>query len=824
MRVVVTEKPSVARDLARVLGANTRRKGWFENDQMKITWCFGHMTELQEPAYYNEEWKSWRLESLPMIPDQFALRVRKGVKEQWAVVSKLLGGKGVSSVVNACDAGREGELIFRYVYDLTGCVHPCERLWIASLTDESIRKGWQKLRPGDEFDALADAARCRGESDWLVGLNATRAMTCLVRKVGGQQLLSVGRVQTPTLAMIVQRDSAIENFEPETFWQVKAELEASGSSWQGIWFAGKEKKAVKSDAEAGETPVPHSERLSSQALAESIAAAATGRPGVVQSAIRKQKKEKPPLLYDLTSLQRRANQRYGFSAQQTLDLAQALYERHKVITYPRTDARFITDDQVSSLGNVLAGLEKIGPYAPFAQALLEAPIKPGKRVVNAAEVGDHHAILPTGVTPRSDRMNPDEKRVFDLVARRFMAALSPDAVVASATIVIGIEPAPEIELDPAIASPLLFRAKGRVVRVQGWRAVDPPRKSKERELPNVEKGDAAHATSAKVSEGKTRPPRPHNDASILHSMETAGRALEEEEFKRAMRSSGLGTPATRASILQTLIARQYVERKAKDLRSTARGRALIEAVPVEELKSAQLTGQWEARLTLMAEGKHSRVQFMADVVDHVREVIAAIASAEPPPAEAHIDSDAPVLGTCPLCERPVREGRGAYACDSGRVCNFVIFKKIAKRPISKRTVKQLLKGEQTKPMKGFKSKKGKEFSAALILSEEGRARFVFEDNGSGFQRSRTSETPAVVRPPPSPRVVGFSCPLCEQGRLIRGKQAWGCGRWREGCNFRLPFAIDGTRLSDQQAVALLGGQEVRGLRLDSTGALSEDLG
>lgn len=806
MRVVVTEKPSVARDLARVLGVNTRRNGWFENSEMKITWCFGHMTELQEPAFYNEEWKSWRLESLPMIPEKFALRVRKGVKEQWAVVSKLLCASGVSSVVNACDAGREGELIFRYVYDLTGCVHPFERLWIASLTDESIRKGWAALRPGGEFDALADAARCRGESDWLVGLNATRAMTCLVRKVGGQQLLSVGRVQTPTLAMIVRRDREIEDFEPETFWQVKAKLEASGSRWQGIWFAGDEKTESKPQAVDSEATVPNSERLSSKALAESVASAASGQPGVVRSAVRKQKKESPPLLYDLTSLQRRANQRYGFSAQETLDLAQALYERHKVITYPRTDARFITDDQVSSLGNILVGLQKIGPYAPFAQALLDAPIKPGKRVVNAAEVGDHHAILPTGVTPRSDRMNPDEKRIFDLVARRFMASLSPDAVVASATIVVGIEPAPEVELDPAIGRPLLFRAKGRVVRVQGWRAVDPPGKSKERELPNMEKGDPVEASSAEVSEGKTRPPRPHNDASILRSMETAGRGLEEDEFKRAMRRSGLGTPATRASILQTLIARQYAERKGKELRSTARGRSLIAAVPVDELKSAQLTGRWEARLSLMAEGKHSRAEFMADVVEHVREVIATIATAEPPPPEARVDSDAPVLGTCPLCKLPVREGRGAYACDSGRSCNFVIFKKIAKRPISKRTVSQLLKGEQTKAMKGFKSKKGKDFSAALVLSDEGRARFVFEDS----------------RPTPAPRVVGHLCPLCKEGRLIRGKQAWGCGRWREGCTFRLAFALAGSRLSDQQAVSLLGGQVVRGYIVSGSGTLVEE--
>ena len=653
------------------------------------------------------------------------------------------------------------------MYQLAGCTHPAERLWIASLTDASIKKGWSNLRPGAEYDPLADAARCRGEADWLVGLNATRAMTCLVRSVGGQQLLSVGRVQTPTLAMLVKRDAEIENFKPETFWQVKGTFGTEeGASWQGAWFAGKD----GSDEKERDETAPKAERVHSKELAELIASATSGQPAVVQRAVRKQKKEKPPLLYDLTSLQRRANQRYGLSAQQTLDLAQALYERHKIITYPRTDARYITDDQVATLPTILEGLCRIGPYEPFAAALLAEPIRPGKRVVNAAEVGDHHAILPTGVDPSKARLSPDEKRIFDLVARRFMAALSPDAVVASATIIVAVDANPDVDLPDQVAKPLCFRAKGRVVRVQGWRAVDPPGKSKERELPNVEEGDRVQVSKTSVHEGKTRPPRPHNDASILRGMETAGRDLEDDELKRVMRSSGLGTPATRASIIQTLITRQYAERQGKDLRSTSRGRALIAAVPVAELKSAELTGQWEARLSQIADGKETRPNFMRDVVSHVEDVIAAIRVAEPPPAEQGPASDRPELGTCPICEKPVREGRGAYSCDSGRACTFVVFKTIAKRAVSKRALTVLLKGEQTKVMKGFRSKKGKDFSAALTLNEEGRVSLVFPDDRGASRQPKT-------------RVVGHACPVCSEGRLIRGRTAWGCGRWREGVTF-----------------------------------------
>jgi DNA topoisomerase-3 len=870
MQLVITEKPSVARDLAKVLGATTRHSGWLEGSGVKITWCFGHMVELQDPSHYNAAWKRWAMDALPMIPDRFELKLREGIDEQWGVLCKLMRDRSVTEVINACDAGREGELIFRYVYQMAVCSLPTRRLWVSSLTDSAIKAAWGNLRPASNYDALGDAARCRGEADWLVGLNVTRAMTCLARSGGGDQLLSVGRVQTPTLAMIINRDREIAEFVPTSFWQIKATLTAKidtgdggveEGSWEATWFnptsrtpeeKRAEKKSGKGDKDADKPEeVPRAERLDSAADAELIVSAATGRMGIISSAQYKQTREQPPLLYDLTSLQRRANQRYGYSAQRTLQLAQDLYEKHKLISYPRTDARFITPDQIGELPGILQGLAGLPVYAPFCAAITASPIKPGKRVVNAAEVGDHHAILPTGRTPSAHNLIPEEKRIFDLVARRFMAALSEDALFDVTSLITDITPDPSAPLPDTVSAPLRFRARGRICRREGWRAVDPPGKSRQIELPRVSKGDQATADPIKSIEGQTRPPRPHSDASLLRAMETAGRDLDldldDAELKRAMRSAGLGTPATRAAIIQTLLSRQYIERKGRDILGTDRGRALVAAIPVEELLSAELTGRWEARLSAIADGTESRAVFMADVVRSLREMIAAITAAEPPPAE--LRDDLPVLGTCPVCRKPVREKRSVFECDGGRTCDFVIFKTIASRKISVRTVKAMLKDGRSPVLKRFKSKKGKEFSAALKLSEQGRVVFDFsevssdESTGSASTKSATKSEPSSPAPrspapkppaqqsapkPPAPKPptksptkpptksptkpvpppaptspVGMLCPRCQQGRIILGRRAWGCNRWREGCRYTLAFDEDGRPRSGAEAARLI---------------------
>lgn len=790
MRVVVAEKPSVARDLARVLGATTKGEACLEGSDLRITWCIGHLAELEDPAHYRPEWKRWSFDTLPILPEKFDLRLREGdVREHFAALKKLLRDRGVTEIVNACDAGREGELIFRYVYELAGCKAPVKRLWTSSLTDEAIRQAWARLRPGQEYDALADAARSRSEADWLVGLNATRAVTCLARKGGGEQLLSVGRVQTPTLAMIVARDRAIAAFVPEPYWLVKATFEAEGKgTWEATFFE-RHPERERTEKEPGAEPeAAPAERVRDRATAEAIAAATLSRPAVVTEAERKRVREQPPLLYDLTSLQRRANERYGLSAQRTLQVAQALYEKHKLLTYPRTDARYLTPDQVPELPGIVRGLAGLSVYQPFTTALLAAPINPGKRVIDAAEVGDHHAIIPTGRTPEPSRLEPDERRIFDLVARRFMAALSPDAIFDATTLIAEARP-PEPGLPP-----LLYRARGRVCREAGWRAVDPPGKSREVDLPNVDRDDPVQATATRVIEEKTRPPRPFTDSTLLGAMETAGKDLDDATLKRAMRSAGLGTPATRAAILDTLIARAFVERQGRDLRATDRGRSLIDAVPFEELKSAELTGRWEARLAAIAEGKDGRGTFMRDVAEHVKEIVAVIAEATPPPAEVTERELGAPLGSCPVCAAPVREGPRAFVCDTGRACTFVVFKTMSQRKISPRMVKQLLEKGRSDIVKGFKSKAGKAFEAALEW-REGKVQFAFAPRPE--QPERVSER-RVLTP------EGLTCPVCGEGVTMRGKSAWGCSRWREGCGFRLPFEVDGRPLTDAEAVERMG--------------------
>ena len=513
----------------------------------------------------------------------------------------------------------------------------------------------------------------------------------------------------------------------------------------------------------------------------------------MQSASRKKKVEPPPLLYDLTSLQRRANQRYGMAADRTLQVAQALYERHKVLTYPRTDARFLTPDQVATLPGIVRAVGTLAPYKPFADVIGAAPIRPGKRVVNPEEVGDHHAILPTDKAPDPGRLSAEEKRIYDLVARRLLAALSPAAELELAELIVAV---PTDPLPFELPTPPLFRAKGRILAVPGWRAVDPPGRNRDRLLPQVSQGDTATAVDSSVHEGQTKPPRPHNDASILRAMETAGRSLDDKELARAMRSAGLGTPATRAAILNTLIQRRYVVRKGKDLRATEKGRVLIEAVPVDDLKSAELTGRWEKRLSDVAEGSEQAGVFMRDAIARLHDVIGAIAQADPPPMAAVKRPDTPILGKCPVCGTPVREQRSVYGCETGRDCPFVVFKRMTGRAISKRMVTALLSDGRTPIVKGWKSKAGKTFEAGLMLKDDGTVGLHFKPRDNS-PPSSPSALPAS--PPPGP--VGMTCPRCAKGRIVAGRAAWGCNRYREGCHFVIEFTRDGRRVAPEDAAA-----------------------
>jgi DNA topoisomerase III len=843
MRLVITEKPSVARDLAQVLGARRKGEGFLEGDGLRITWCVGHLVELEEPHHYDPAWRQWSLDTLPMLPPRFALRVRRESKDQFEVVKRLIRDRATKELINACDAGREGELIFRYVYELAGAVQPASRLWLASLTEQAIREAWGRLRPSSDFDPLGDAARCRSEADWLVGMNATRAMTCLARRAGGGAILSIGRVQTPTLAMIVGRDAEIAAFVPEPFWQVRADFQATAPAgparWTGVWFRPSDAASEPEERPSGADPAaeaPQAERLDSAELARALADAVRGRPGRLERSETRRVVDKPPLLYDLTTLQRRANQRYGLSAQRTLEVAQALYERHKLITYPRTDARHLTPDQVAGLPAVARGIGQMPTYAEPVREVLarwERGLRPGRRVVDATEVGDHHAILPTGRPALGLALSPDEKRVFDLVARRFLAALSDDALFDRTTLIVAVQADPVDGLE----APPRFRARGRVCVQEGWRAVDPPGKSKELDLPRLDAGRAVATGEAEVLEGATRPPRPFDDGTLLKAMETAGRALDDAALERALRGSGLGTPATRASILQTLLDRGFVERRGRELRATDRGAALIGAIPAPELKSAELTGRWEERLARMERGKHDREVFMRDVVAHVRELTAAIRAAEPPtsPAFAAPDQGGDRVGACPRCKGDVVERRPVYACVA---CPFVLFKTMSGRAISRRVASELLSAGRSRSIKGFKSKRtGKEFEAGLMIRDDGTVGLWFPDEprtdgGAGTPGAADARPPGPAAAPPdavgargaadaprarepslparpepdrvgAPRAgppptgapaptieggpEGLACPRCGEGRVLRGRRAWGCGRYAQGCAWTLAF-------------------------------------
>jgi len=778
-RLVVAEKPSVARDIARVLGVRGGGRGVIGTGNVRVTWCLGHLVELQEPGAYDESWRAWRLESLPMLPEKFGLKPRKGSVDQWKVVSALLKDRSLTEVVNACDAGREGELIFAYSYDLAGCKAPVRRLWISSMTDTAINKGFQALKPGASFHDLADAARCRSEADWLVGLNATRAMTTRMRAGGQGGLLSIGRVQTPTLSLIDNREAAIEGFTPRDFWEVRVRFKASpdepcppaaaDKEWEALWEGLDHPPKDVKDA----SPTKVDKRIWDHARAQAMLARIADKAGLVADVKRKTVKEKPPLLYDLTTLQKEANRRWRFSAQKTLDIAQELYERYKILTYPRTDSRHLGTDQVPGLPALVKALG-FGPYQQTSADILGRwPIKLTRRVVDDNEVSDHHAIIPTGVDPRPLRLQPDEKRVFDLVARRFLAVFMPDAVFATVVIDTHIQTAPE-----AVER---FLARGRSCLDPGWQVIDPPRsKRKETLLPPLVKGVKAPQVSARLHQGQTKPPRRYNEATLLSAMERAGDEVDDAELKRAMKRNGLGTPATRAAVIETLLRRKFIERQSANLVPTEQGRALLRALPVEAMRSPALTGAWEARLVAMAEGRDDRTAFMSDIRAFTSEVVETIRAA-PVPADlgrimAAAEATGDVLVGCPRCESDLRGGRRGWSCGG---CGLRIPDKVAQREVSARMAKLLATAGATKVVKGFKARSGKTFSAALKLDlAEGKIVFDF----------------------PEPDALG-DCPACGTPVRPRGK-VYTCETGRD-CAFVVFAEMSGREIPADAVTALL---------------------
>ncbi len=613
---VLAEKPSVARDIARVLGAGKQGEGYLHGNGYVVTWAVGHLVALAQPHEINPEWRHWRRDLLPILPDHWPLVVYEQTKDQFEVVRRLLSSPKIASVVCATDAGREGELIFRYIYEAAGCEKPFRRLWISSLTPDAIRKGFAELRPGSEYDSLADAARGRSRADWLVGMNLSRAYS-----IQYHEELSVGRVQTPTLAMLVERELAIRSFVPEDYIEVVATFRPVGAgeaTYKGTWFRSEGENPTRLPADGIEA-----ERI--------LARARTGR-AAIESIEAERQRAAPPLLYDLTELQRHANRLFGFSAQKTLDLAQALYERHKLISYPRTDSRHLSAEVARTLPRVVAAIE--APYREhLAPGTGERPL--GRRFVDDSKVTDHHALIPTTTSPEKANLTPDERRIYDLICRRLLSAWHDDHIWLVTTVITAIASADATDR---------YRTSGTAVEQVGWKALDlgsgrsPRKKGEEQQAeeqslpPGLTKGQAQDVVDVEALKKKTRPPKRFTDATLLTAMETAGKTLDEKELSDAMRETGLGTPATRASIIEVLLKRGYIVRSGKTLEATEKGIKLIEVVH-PEVKSPAMTGQWEAYLKRIQRGTAELGPFICGIEDYVREVVGKVGS-RPQPRQA----------------------------------------------------------------------------------------------------------------------------------------------------------------------------------------------
>jgi DNA topoisomerase III len=712
--LVIAEKPSVGRDLAAALpGSFEKHEAYLESDEYVITWAVGHLVELAQPEEYDERLKKWRMADLPIVPQAFQLKPRDAKsKKQLTAIRKLLTRSDVERVVNACDAGREGELIFAYIYESTGAEKPVDRLWISSMTKQAIKEGFERLRPGDQLAPLEAAARSRSEADWLVGMNATRAATIRGRAwVGG--VVSLGRVQTPTLAMIVKREREIQAFVSEPYWLVRAAFQPP---FDGLWFEGDET------------------RIKDGARADGIVERVSGKDGTVESVERKEQSERAPLLYDLTSLQRDANRRFGFSARRTLQAAQSLYEGKKAITYPRTSSRFLSGDLVPELKPTAETLLPIPDYADAARYVLALQQLPLGRVVNDARVDDHHAIIPTDVEHDVSEFTPDERRVFDLIARRFLAVFHPPARYARTTIVTLVEEE-------------RFRTRGKITLEAGWRGVyghqsDEERKAQDEEgegegveLPELQQGQTVRCVTAASEAKETKPPPRYTEATLLSAMETAGKLVDDEELREAMKERGLGTPATRAETIETLIRREYVERVGKDLQATPKGLQVITMLEAHPLTSPELTGGWEKQLADIEHGSGDREAFMKEIEGFTRATVEQIAALD----KEKLRPERVELGPCPRCGETIRENSRAYGCTSWKSreepgCGFVIWKRVAGRTLTPEVARQLLEEGRTREvLSGFRSKNGKPFRARLVLNGEGKIEFEFPTRAQAVQ-------------------------------------------------------------------------------------------
>ncbi len=751
---MIAEKPSVGQDLARVLkGPFKKQEGWLEGPEHVITWAVGHLVQLAEPDEYDPKFKRWRMDDLPIVPEKFKLAIRdERSRKQMSVVSKQLGRKDVEEVVNACDAGREGELIFAYLYEKAKADKPVKRLWLNSMTNAAMKEAFTSLRPAAEFARLEQAARSRSEADWIVGMNATRAATIRLRS-SFDGAVSLGRVQTPTLAIIARREEEIRAFTPEPYWLVDAVFAApplvdrstDGAQANGAQADnGGRPDGAQADGEAGEQSdgeriykgrfhAGAKPRIASEQEAVAIVEACEGKLGTITKLEKKEQREKAPMLYDLTTLQREANNRYGFSARRTLAAAQRLYEEHKALTYPRTSSRYLTSDMVEEIKPIAELVGKHAEYRKGAEYVTGLDLLPLGRVVNDEKVTDHHAIIPTRSEHAVERMGSDDKRIFDMAARRFLAVFHPEAVFENTRVETTV-PAGDSEKDGGY----VFRTRGKLLLVAGWRGVyeqvaaEARPKGEEDEgadqqLPRLEKGERADTREIESARKETKPPRRYSDASLLGAMETAGKLVDDEELREAMKDSGIGTPATRAAIIERLIQVGYVERDGRALVASEKGLNVVRLLDEHALTSPDLTGEWERRLGKIERGEDSRKDFMGDIAGFAEETVKEL-------DEKLKDVRIPraTLGPCPVCGHEIVENRKGYSCwarnDPG--CGFVIWKSKAGKTLPIAIARELIKtGYTARAVTGFKGRSGRSFRAHLAMnqSEEGKWRVEFNE-------------------------------------------------------------------------------------------------
>ena len=694
--LVIAEKPSVASDIAKALGGFTKHDDFFERDDFIISSAVGHLLEIAAPEEFEVKRGKWSFNNLPVIPPRFELRPIVKTESRLKVLQKLIKRKDVSKLINACDAGREGELIFRLIAQQAKATQPIERLWLQSMTPNSIRDGFAKLRSDQDMMPLSDAARCRSEADWLVGINGTRAMTAFNSKSGGFFLTTVGRVQTPTLSIVVEREELIRRFISRDYWEVKAEFISAKGVYEGRWF---DPEFKKSSSKESNDPELRESRIWSEAQAQSIVVACQNKSGSVQEES-KPSSQQAPQLFDLTSLQREANARFGFSAKNTLGLAQALYERHKILTYPRTDSRALPEDYISTVKETIEQLgESVPNYTVFAQQIKSNQwVKPNKKIFDNSKISDHFAIIPTLQAPPKTLSEPEQK-LYDLVVRRFLAIFYPPAEFMITTRITTV-------------SGMNFKTEGKVLVEPGWLAVYGKSNQDDKELIAVAKDEKVKVDSVNVHSLKTKPPARYSEATLLSAMEGAGKLVEEDEFREAMAEKGLGTPATRASIIEGLLFEKYMVREGRELIPTAKAfqlMTLLRGLGIEELTQPALTGGWEFQLSQMEKGLIKRESFMQEIAQMTQRIVKRAKEFD----SDTIPGDYITLSTpCPHCGGPVKENYRRFACEK---CGFSMSKIPGGKALEYEEAEELLRNKSVGPLQGFRSKMGRPFAAIIIL-------------------------------------------------------------------------------------------------------------